>query len=307
MGSQAKISRVGLVDAYINVASIDDHSHAGALVGYNKGGVISNSYARGIVFSSASTGSSNGGGLVGYNTGLIINSYGSGALSSFSSSYGAYGGGLVGANNAGTIRNSYGVGTVSVRTTSTSFLAPPTNASMGGGLVGYNSGTISNSYATGAVSSSSASTVSYGGGLVGYIGSGGIDNSYATGMVVSSTSYYSGGLVGYNLFGKINGVNYFVHDLGTHGIGTGQCSENCTLKLLEELQALTSTEVTWSTDNWEFGESTELPRLKYAEIDYCTDDTHTAQDTCEAASESWITIGCGVGTGVTCGDIIPEQ
>ena len=120
---------------------------------------------------------------------------------------------------------------------------------------------------------------------------------------------YGGGLVGYLYNGTISGTNYFVDSSGTNGLGSGTCSGTCAQKTLAELQALTSTDVTdWSTDNWGFGTTTQLPRVKYAPTaTYCTDDTHTTQQACEDASESWVIEGCGGDTGVTCGDVIPGQ
>ena len=187
--------------------------------------------------------------------------------------------------------------------------------SYSGGLVGYNyGGTISNSYATGEVTSSasasaSSNSYSFGGGLVGYNYGETLSNSYATGEVTSSASYsYSGGLVGYN-GGTLSGTNYFVDNSGTNGIGSGTCSGTCAQKTLTQLQALISTDVTdWSTDNWDFGTTTQLPRVKYAPTaTYCSDNTYTTQQTCEDASESWVIEGCDGDTGVTCGDVIPGQ
>ena len=181
-----------------------------------------------------------------------------------------------------------------------------------GGLTGYSlKGTISNSYATGAVDASSSSTSAYAGGVVGWINQGTVSNCYATGAVSFSGSNHSrrGGLVGAN-YGNISGTNYFVHNSGgTNGLGVGSCSGTCTKKTLAELQALTSADVTdWSTDNWDFGTTTQLPRLKYAPTaTYCTDDTHTTQQACEDASESWVIEGCDGDTGVVCGDVISGQ
>ncbi|HPU97499.1 MAG TPA: PASTA domain-containing protein, partial [Candidatus Hydrogenedentes bacterium] len=111
-----------------------------------------------------------------------------------------YAGFLAGENAGGTITRCYATGGV--------------NASARldcrvGGLVGLNSGTVDECYATGSVTSSSSnsysfssSSSSYSGGLVGYGGT--VTNCYATGSVTSSSnssfssSYsYSGGLVGY--------------------------------------------------------------------------------------------------------------
>ena len=144
------------------------------------------------------------------------------------------------------------------------------------GLTGNNEGTISNSYATGNVS------------------------------VNSSANFFYGGLVGNNE-GTISGSNYFVDSSGTNGLGSGTCSGTCTQKTLAELQALTSV-TDWSTDNWGFGAINQLPRVKYAPTaTYCSDDTHTTQQACEDASETWVIEGCGGDTGVTCGDVIPGQ
>ena len=272
-GSQAEISNMGLTNASVTVTSSTSHSYSygGGLAGSNEG-TISNSYATGEVISSASA--------------------------SFSYSYS---GGLVGYNYQGTVSNSYATGEVTSSAAS----------SGGGGLVGFNDGTVSNSYATGEVISS-ATSYSYGGGLMGNnSNTGTISNSYATGTVSSTSSdtAYGGGLVGYNSSGTISGTNYFVDSSGTNGLGGGSCSGTCTQKTLAELQALTSTDVTdWSTDNWDFGTTTQLPRLKYAPTaTYCSDNTYTTQQTCEDASESWIIEGCDGDTGVTCGDVISGQ
>ena len=151
----------------------------------------------------------------------------------------------------------------------------------------------------------------YGGGLVGNNG-GTISNSYATGTVAAAvpshrTATY-GGLVGYHLQGTIDGTNHFVDSSGgSDGVDSGSCSGTCTRKTLAELQALTSV-TDWSTDNWDFGTTTQLPRLKYAPTaTYCSDNTYTTQETCENASESWVIKGCDGDTGVTCGDVIHGQ
>ena len=256
-GSRAEISNMGLTDASVTVASTTAYSYGGGLVGYNYQGTVSYSYATGEVTASSSSSRSYGGGLVGYNyQGTVSYSYATGEVTASSSSS-SYSGGLVG-YNWGTVRNSYATGEV---TSSASF-------SYSGGLAGFCKGTISNSYATGEVTASSSSS-SYSGGLVGRHSIGGtISNSYATGAVTASTTAlsttaYGGGFVGNNI-GTISGTNYFVHNSGgTNGLGSGSCSGTCTKKTLAELQALTSADVTdWSTDDWDFGTTTQLPRLK---------------------------------------------
>ena len=301
---QGTVSNSYATTGEVESSASDSSSYGGGLVGLNNNGTISNSYATGEVGSSASS-NSYGGGLVGYNYGgAVSNSYATGAVDASSTSASdsnSYGGGLVG-RSSGTISNSYATGAVDASA----------SISYGGGLVGYNNpGTVSNSYATGEVTSSS-STNSYGGGLVGYNNLGTVSNSYATGEVTSSapTNSYGGGLVGRNNAGIISGTNYFVDSSGTSGLGSGFCSGTCTQKTLVELQALTSTDVTdWSIDNWDFGTTTQLPRLKYAlTATYCSDNTYTTQETCEDASASWVIIEvCGGDTGVTCGDVISGQ
>ena len=91
-----------------------------------------------------------------------------------------------------------------------------------------------------------------------------ISNSYATGAVTSSASAsdsnsYGGGLVGRNnAWRTISKTHYFVDNSGTNGLGSGVCYGTCTQKTLAQLQALTSV-TDWSTDNWNFGTTTQLP------------------------------------------------
>ena len=342
-GSQAEISNMGLTNVSVTITLSSDSSSAysasdsysGGLMGYNYQGTVSNSYVTGEVTASASDSFSYSysGGLVGYNyQGIVSNSYATGEVtasasdsSSDSSSSDSYSGGLVGFNYQGPVSNSYATGEVTASASAAYSSDSSSSESYSGGLVGYNhKGPVSNSYAIGEVtasasdssSSDSSSSDSYSGGLVGY-NYGPVSNSYATGEVTASASAaysdsYSGGLVGYNSSGTISGTNYFVNSSGTNGIGSGTCSGTCTQKTLAELQALTSTDVTdWSTDDWDFGTTTQLPRLKYAQIEaHCTNSTYTTQETCEAAPYSyWLAEGdeCNGDTGVTCGDIIPGQ
>ncbi|ABI68388.1 GLUG motif-containing protein [Syntrophomonas wolfei] len=141
----------------------------GSLVGDNKYGEITNSYATGAV-----TGTDHVGGLVGENYfGTITRSYATVTVTGTN-----YVGGLVASNDCGEITNSYATGAV-------------TGTDHVGGLVGENWGTITCSYATGAVTGTH-----YIGGLVGDNKYGEITNSYATGAVTGTN--YVGGLVGWN-------------------------------------------------------------------------------------------------------------
>ena len=167
----------------------------------------------------------------------------------------------------------------------------------------------------------------------------GNSNSYATGAVTTSNSTAlaipnSGGLVGtqnsavttatdslrprQQEYWRVRRVSPYECNHQWNQLLCGQLwhkrtrdllRTTCTQKTLAELQALTSTDVTdWSTDNWDFGTTTQLPRLKYAPTaTYCTDTDYTTQQTCEDASESWVVEGCDGDTGVTCGDVIPGQ
>ena len=179
----------------------------GGLVGDNKYGEITNSYATGAV-----TGTNYVGGLVGYNYwGTVTCSYATGAVD------GNYCvGGLVAYNDCGEITNSYATGAVAgdlsvgglvglnfdysdgTETITDSYASGDVTGTEGvGGLVGSNYGSIcsiTNSYATGAVTGIGDDVADIGG-LVGY-NEGVITNSYATGTVAGEA--YIGGLVGCN-------------------------------------------------------------------------------------------------------------
>jgi hypothetical protein len=186
--------------APITVASDGYPYQMGGLVGYNSGGTIENSHAKGNV-----NGWETIGGLVGENSGgLVVNSYAVGDVSGNEE----YIGGLVGTNGYNsTIRNSYATGTVSGVYSVGGLIGYNNSLVEGsyhktgtvtglqriGGLVGDNSGTISESY-----SESNISGNQYLGGLSGYSGYGEIRFSYATGNVsaTSGVRVAVGGLVG---------------------------------------------------------------------------------------------------------------
>ena len=321
IGGQAYIFHIGFIDVSLTMTTSSGDLYAGSLVGYSSnGGTIINSYITGASLTTNNTSSDTSdrlstGGLVGYSLGTIINSYATAVSSTTNATTHSSCGGLVGGGNSVAIYNSYAVGTVSGSSTKSINV---------GGLVGDNTGGwIYNSYATATVSgTNSGYDTSYVdiGGLVGFqLYSNFVSNNYATGTATASCDHnactaYSGGFIGRVSSSVINGTNYFVHSSGgDNGIGSGSCSEDstCARKTLVELQGLTSTDVTdWSTDNWDFGTTTQLPRLKYTEIAaYCRDSTYTTKETCEAASSRWLAEGdeCNGDTGVVCGDIIPGQ
>ncbi len=149
-------------------------SSVGGLVGIN-GGTITQTYATGTV-----RGANSVGGLVGFNQNAITQSYATGAVSGSNEEFG----GLVG-NNSGTITKAYATGAVS----------GTVGAPAVGGLVGGNEGAITQSYATGAVTG-----LGNVGSLVGLNDEGAITQSYATGAVSGATGWFGvGGLVGGNL------------------------------------------------------------------------------------------------------------
>ena len=162
-------------------------------------------------------------------------------------------GGLVGRNSSGTIRNCYATGNVTG------------TANRIGGLVGSSSGTISNSYATGNVTGTGTvtGTANRIGGLVGENRGGTIRNSYATGTVMGANDV--GGLVGWQRSSSINNCFW---DTGTSGLTT---SAGGTGKMTTEMQMLTAGafETTsnpngsgWSTNNWDFGTTSQYPALR---------------------------------------------
>ncbi len=238
----ATISNIGLIGGSVTggngsngVSGVNsgiggNGGNVGALVGYNSGGMISNSYATvnvsggnggtGSGCSSCGVGGGGGAGgnageLVGYNTGVISNSYATGNVSGGNggngggnggnpSGYSGNGGnvgGLAG-HNSGTISNSYATGIVNGGIGGTC-IGNYCQGGLGGnvgGLAGYNIGAISNSYATGSVSGSNGGNGLFyrGGGNGGNLGgltgynSAAISNSYATGSVIGGTGGNAG-------------------------------------------------------------------------------------------------------------------
>ena len=175
-GTSTLINSVGVVKAYVKGLN-----YTGGLVGWQDGGIISNSYVSGSV-----SGRDNTGGLVGISyssISSITNSYASGSVSGS----GVSTGGLVGYQNGGSsVTNSYASGSV-------------IGAYSTGGLVGWQErGSITNSYASGSVSC----TVDNTGGLVGK-SEGSISYSYASGSVSGSGGTNTGGLVGNQQSGSI--------------------------------------------------------------------------------------------------------
>ena len=227
-GPLSVIRDIGLVGG-----SVTGGNYVGALVGYNAGGAISQTYATGSVH-----GGNYVGGLVGFNygnyqaIGTISDSHSSARVSGandvgglLGANGGEYGaslarsyatgdvsgagnvGGLVGYNGGGAF-DSFGYGTVGTVTFGHASGHVSGTADNVGGLVGLNGGTVTSSYALGAVGGQN-----YVGGLVGYNGGasgnfksdgsiGAVTDSYASGAVAGASNV--GGLVGYNGGGNGN-------------------------------------------------------------------------------------------------------
>ena len=170
-------------------------------------------------------------------------------------------GGLVGKAN-GTVKASYTTGSVGAATTAGGNV-------YAGGLVGelQSSGTVEATYALGAVSASSGSPVA--GGLVGRMG-GNIKYSYSIG-VPSTTS--GGGLVG-SRGGGATTDSYWdtqISGITSTGQGTGK-----TTAQLQTPTGYTGIYANWNTnvdgvagndDPWDFGTSSDYPRLKFGSED----------------------------------------
>ena len=226
----AEISRIVLDNANITAGS---GSYAGALVGENDGGSITDVWFSGTVAGSGTTG-----GLVGLNAGSIQYGYNTGVISV--SGDGSVAGGVAG-SNTGTISDSYNAGTVTgsdgneqvggVAGVNTGSIADSYNAtggtvsvsgdgSIAGGVAGSNTGTISDSYNAGTVTGSgNAEQV---GGVAG-LNIGSITGSYNAsdgGMVsISGDGSIAGGVAGSNtgtITGSYNAAGkYKLNDDGT--------------------------------------------------------------------------------------------
>lgn len=213
----------------------------GLLIGAHLKGKVSSCYSTGTVTSEGN----DVGGLIGYLGGssndqwTVEYSYSTAQISGA-----RYTGGLIGYryNGTGTIRFCYATGDVEG------------SSDRVGGLIGsFNGGEMLSCYATGEV----VSSYIYVGGLVGDNG-GTISTSYSTGYVEGSGSF--GGFVGRNT-GSISSTNYW--DINTSGIetsagdATGQTTTN-----LQGVTSNTSIYATWSSDAWDFGNSSQYPALK---------------------------------------------
>jgi beta-lactam-binding protein with PASTA domain len=244
---QAMIRNLGVVDVQIYPVS----NYAGALVGHQTRGTITNCYSTGFInsaiFHSTWFNISNNpcnGGLVGQQyEGSISNCYSScSVLTSYryydSGTRSIYTGGLVGGSN-GTITGCYSTGPV---TGSLETNYATTVFCYVGGLVGNSSATLTNCYSRSSVGGSiignAYSNLIYVGGLAGYRYWGSITNCYSTGYVPSAGVQYAGGLLaGSSGSGTISACFW---DTQTSGQSASAGGEGKTTAQMQTLSTFTS-------------------------------------------------------------------
>ena len=194
--------------------------------------------------------------LIGNNSGIVQNISTDGSASLISNSN--FVGGVVGFNaETGLVRNTYTSATI----TGTGDLVSL------GNLVGVNSGIVQNAYATGSVSGTGTKT--HFGGLVG-THHGIVRYAYAVGKVQGGIEggieEFVGGLAGRNISGTFTACYY-----DNTPSGTAQTSSlgRIPFEILDiigtnaaGLKALTATNSTWNTNNWEFGNNNQYPALR---------------------------------------------
>ena len=249
LAAAARINNIRLLDVNVQGVSV-----VAALASRNAG-VISDSSVTGAVVADADVG-----GLVGINDGQIISSFADVAVTGSDNI-----GSLVGSHH-GSITNSYATGDVE-------------GMNNIGGLVGLNSelGRITNTYAEGTVMGGSQV-----GGLVGRH-HGSIMNSYATiGAVIGNESSRNiGGLIGIMSSTATTIASYWNSETSKQESSAGGIA-----KMTTELQnpiapGTTTTDVyyRWSSSDWDFGNSSHYPALRYAaddDLNDCVTDITTS-------------------------------
>ena len=239
-------------------------------------GVVRNVHVHGNLYGSALN-SERLGGIARYNYGLIIASSSSGTMDALAGLV-DYVGGLVGENN-GTVAASYSTANVNGGAETTDVV---------GGLVGDNRGTIAASYATG-TADGGAGTGDYVGGLAGSNSAGAavIIASYATGSV----SNY-GDSRGGSVFGRNNGTVTESYGYGAVDGSGGNPNGEKALTAGAAADGSTNAGTSWRTNVWDFGTSSQSPRLKWV-TGYAA-----GTFTCDASL---------LPAGQSCGGIIPGQ
>ena len=243
-----------IISSFADVAVTARINGGGGLMGRNQGSV-SASYATGRVMGDASLG-----GISGLNSGSISSSYATGSVTGSD-----HIGGLVGSHH-GSIVNSYATGDVE-------------GTNNIGGLVGLNNGLgrITNTYAEGTVMG--ASQV---GGLVGRH-HGSIMNSYATiGAVIGNeNSSNIGGLIGMMSSTATTIASYWNSETSEQESSAGGRAQMTTELQNPIAPGTTTTEVyyRWSSSDWDFGNSSHYPALRYAaddDLNNCVTDITTS-------------------------------
>ncbi|MCY1169230.1 YDG domain protein [compost metagenome] len=156
--------------------------------------------------------------------------FGRTSAASVISNLGLAGGSVSGANHVGGLAGENG-GSISNSYASVAV----SGTSRAGGLAGDNMGSIADSYASGAVSA----TGGYSGGLVGYNGTGNINGSYAGGSVSGASN--AGGLVGFNNGGMVSNSFW-----STTTSGQGSSNGGTGISTAQMLQAGTFSGAGWS-------------------------------------------------------------
>ena len=155
-----------------------------------------------------------------------------------------------------------------------------------GGLAGVNTGTIAASYST-ASANGGAGILDFIGGLVGRNNAGTIAASYATGAVSNAGSSKGGSLIGQNLGTVTESYGYGAVG-GTGGTPNGEKA----LTAGAAADGSTNAGSSWKANVWDFGTSSQSPRLKWV-TGYAA-----GTFTCDASL---------LPAGQSCGGIIPGQ
>ena len=252
----------GSITASYATGSVDGGSHRdaiGGLVGLQFDGSITGSYATGSI--DGEDGSDSVGGLVGDSTGSITASYATGSVDGGEGTRNLVGG-LVGTQqDDGNITGSYATGAVD----------GGDGSDDAGGLVGASSGSITASYAAGAVDGGDGTDRI--GGLVGQHGDGSITASYATGSVDGGAGIDRiGGLVGFQSGGSIITASYgfgaIVNGETPNTLGAPPTGVSSAINLTSTNTPTSWNDATKATkDAWDFGTSSQIPALKYADYD----------------------------------------
>lgn len=188
----------------VNIAGQSGNTYVGGLVGYSKGGSISNAAVDGTV--TATGDNACVGGLTGYSSGSGIAAARS-AVAVTAAGAGSYAGGIAGLNAAGgSLSSSYNNGSVTVTGAGSNV----------GGLTGQNDGTINASYNTGAVAVRGTNSA---GGVAGR-NTGAISNDYnlvynSGAVTTEGDNSVAGGIAGQNT----GSMGTDVVDLGLYNTG----------------------------------------------------------------------------------------